>query len=351
MIEKIPRVDTLLAKIRKPAVHQLSVGFILANRFTLTAFASFVDVLRLAADTGDQSRQIRCGWKVLSADMRPIRASCGLVIQPDVRLGDPDEFDYIVVAGGLVDHIENTSPQHIDYLRRAAERNIPVVGLCTGSFILHEAGLMDGYKCCVSWFHRADFIERFEGLEPISDRIFVVDRNRLTCSGGTSAAHLAAYIVERHIGRRHARKSLNILIVDEFHDDRKAQPNLPVALKTDDNILQRALVIMQQDIESKLPVGELAQRLRIGRRSLETRFRKGLNMSPAQTMSFIRIQKAKELLSGSELTISEIAMAAGFCDASHLNRVFSKLEDCSPTAYRHSFRHLARERQQHPLQQ
>lgn len=325
-----------MAKTETIAGVQLSVGFILASRFTLTAFASFVDVLRLAADIGDSSRPIRCKWSVLSAEMRPVPASCGLLIQPDMRLGDPSQFDYIVVVGGLVDHIETVDSEYVQFLQKAAELNIPLVGLCTGSFILHEAGLMDGYKCCVSWFHRADFVERFEGLEPVSDRIFVVDRDRLTCSGGTSAAHLSARIVERHLGRRQARKSLNILIVDDLYDDKKAQPNLPTALKTDDNILQRALVIMQQDLESGMRITELARRLRIGRRSLEERFRKGLNMSPAQTLCFIRIHKAKQLLADTNISITEIAIATGFCDASHLNRTFLKQVGHGPKSYRNT---------------
>src|SRR3546814_4700150 len=74
---------------------------------------------------------------------------------------------------------------------------------------------MDGYRCCVSWFHHADFLEQFDGLEPVSDQIFIVDRDRLTCSGGASSAHLAAYLVEKHVGRAQSRKSLHIMMIDD----------------------------------------------------------------------------------------------------------------------------------------
>ena len=82
---------------------RLNVGFILARHFTLSAFANFVDVLRLAADEGDRSNQIICGWRVLSPTMQPIASSCGVAVQPEERLGDPGRFDYLVVVGGLVD--------------------------------------------------------------------------------------------------------------------------------------------------------------------------------------------------------------------------------------------------------
>ena len=99
---------------------QLTVGFILARRFTLCAFANFVDVLRLAADEGDRSRPILCAWRVLSPTMEPIASSSGISVQPDERLGDPARFDYLVVVGGLVDEIENLHPDTVRFLKRAA---------------------------------------------------------------------------------------------------------------------------------------------------------------------------------------------------------------------------------------
>ena len=120
-------------------------------------------------------------------------------MQPEERLGDPTRFDYLVVVGGLVDEIENLHPETVRFLERAAAAGVPLVGVCTGTFALHRAGLMQGYGACVSWFHHEDFLERFDGLEPVCDQIFVVDRDRLTCSGGVSSAHLAAFIVKRHL--------------------------------------------------------------------------------------------------------------------------------------------------------
>ena len=111
--------------------------------------------------------------------MDPITSSCGIVLQPDERLGDPSRFDYLVIVGGLVDEVENLHPDTVRFLTRAAEAGVPLVGVCTGTFVLHRAGLMQGYRACVSWFHHADFLERFDGLEPVSDQIFVVDRDRV----------------------------------------------------------------------------------------------------------------------------------------------------------------------------
>lgn len=313
---------------------QLTVGFILARRFTLCAFANFVDVLRLAADEGDRSRPILCSWRVLSPTMDPIPSSCGVAVQPEERLGDPGRFDYLVVVGGLVDEVERLHPETVRFLARAAALGVPLVGVCTGSFILHRAGLMQGYRACVSWFHRDDFLERFDGLEPVSDQIFVVDRDRLTCSGGISSAHLAAFVVERHLGRARAAKSLHIMIIDEAMAAEEPQPGMPLALATDDVVVRKALLLMQQSIDAPLPIGRLAERLGLGRRKLERHFREALGMAPLQADRVIRLEQAKHLLRTTGRSATRIAADTGFSDLPHLIRVFRAAEGTTPEAFR-----------------
>jgi transcriptional regulator GlxA family with amidase domain len=312
----------------------LNVGFILTRRFTLSAFANFVDVLRLAADEGDRSRPILCGWSVLSPTMDPIASSCGINVQPDERLGDPSRFDYLVIVGGLVDEVENLHPDTVRFLDRAAAAGVPLVGVCTGSFVLHRAGLMRGYRACVSWFHHADFLERFDGLEPVSDQIFVVDRDRLTCSGGVSSAHLAAHIVERHLGRARAAKSLHIMIIDAAMAAEEPQPGTPLALATDDALVRRALQAMQQSIDAPLAIGRLATRLGVSRRRLERHFRDALGLTPLAADRLIRVEQAKHLLRTSTRSATRIAADTGFCDLPHLIRVFRAAEGTTPQAFR-----------------
>jgi transcriptional regulator GlxA family with amidase domain len=315
---------------------QLNVGFILARRFTLCALANFVDVLRLAADEGDRSRPILCAWKVLSPTMEPIASSCGIVVQPEERLGEPARFDYLVVVGGLVDEIENLHPETVRFLRAAAAAAVPLVGVCTGTFALHRAGLMQGYRACVSWFHHADFLERFDGLKPVSDQIFVVDRDRLTCSGGVSSAHLAAFIVKRHLGTARAAKSLHIMIIDEAMAAEEPQPGMPLALATDDALVRRALLVMQQSIDAPLAIGRVVARLGVGRRKLERHFREALGMTPLEADRLIRVEQAKHLLATTRRSATQIATGTGFCDLPHLIRVFRAAEGMTPEAFRRS---------------
>jgi len=317
---------------------RLRIGFVLARRFTLSAFANFVDVLRLAADEGDRSRPIHCSWKVLSATMSPVAASCGIAVTPDEHLGDPTRFDYIVVVGGLIKEIENLDPEYIVFLRRAAEAGVPLVGVCTGAFILHRAGLMQGYRCCVSWFHHHDFLEQFDGLVPVSDQIFVVDRERLTCSGGASSAHLAAFLVDRHIGRSAARKSLHIMIIDEAMAAEDPQPGLPLELKTQDVLVRKALSHLQQNLDNPPAISTVAARLGVSRRKLERHFNNALGLTPSEAFLRVRLSQARFLLGRSSRSVTEIAAATGFCDLSHLIQVFRQREGVTPEAWRRQIR-------------
>ncbi|MBJ3775478.1 GlxA family transcriptional regulator [Acuticoccus mangrovi] len=317
-----------------PISPRLSIAFLLTERFTLCAFANFVDVLRLAADEGDRSRPIRCRWRVLSATMAPVRSSCGVAVQPDARLGDPAAYDYVVVVGGLIGEDEGLDRESVAFLRRAAAAGVALVGVCTGAFVLHRAGLMQGYRCCVSWFHRDDFLDAFEGLEPVSDEIFVVDRDRLTCSGGVSSAHLAAHLVARHVDRAAAKKSLNIMIIEEAMAGERPQPGLPLELSTRDPLVRRALGMIHESLETPPTVARLAARLGVGRRKLERHFAEALGLSPQKAARLIRLARVKQRLATSDRSVTEIAAETGFCDVSHLVRAFRAAEGMTPDAWR-----------------
>jgi transcriptional regulator GlxA family with amidase domain len=124
---------------------------VLAPRFTLTAFAGFVDALRLAADDGDRSRRIRCDWDILGRQGEAIVSSCGAAVSPLAEMIEPSRYDYIVVVDGLLHGGRKVLPGTFTFLRRAERNGVPLVGLCTGPLILAHAGLLDGHDVCASW--------------------------------------------------------------------------------------------------------------------------------------------------------------------------------------------------------
>lgn len=225
-------------------------------------------------------------------------------------------------------------PAYHRFLHEAAAAGVPLIGVCTGAFLLHQAGLLQGYQCCVSWFHHADFLDRFEGLNPVTDQIFVVDRDRLTCSGGASSAHLAAYLVDKHVGRAQASKSLHIMIIDEALQADKPQPGITMDVKSRDPMVLRALLLMQQNIEQPFTVAEIANRIGHSKRQLERHFQAAVGMSPQAAFLDMRLSLAHHLIITGTRPISQIALECGFCDSSHLSRMFRRRYGQTPQAVR-----------------
>jgi transcriptional regulator GlxA family with amidase domain len=315
-------------RVRPP----LSVGFILADNFTLSAFSLFIDFLRLAADEGDRSRRILCRWSIMSSRQTMAQASCGVAIGRDSGFLDPKDFDYIVVVGGLLHAGPQMDAETNAYLAAAAKAGVTLVGLCTGSFILCRAGLMKGRRSCVSWYHYQDFLAEFPDERVIADRMFFVDGNRITCSGGAGTADLASFLIERHLGRAIAQKARHVLLLDRARSGSEAQPHPPSNDEiVGDERVRRALLLMEQHVADPLPIAELASRLSISPRQLERLFQSVMGVRPASHYRLLRLRYARWLLDHTDLSITEIALDSGFADCAHFSRKFKALHGFTPT--------------------
>jgi transcriptional regulator GlxA family with amidase domain len=312
----------------------LSVGFILTNNFTLTALSNFLDALRLAADDGDGSRPIRCHWQIVGAKRTPVPSSCGVAITPDATFGDPGAFDYIVVVGGLLHRGPQIDAATLGFLHAAASAGVPLIGVCTGSFVLCRAGLMRDRKCCVSWYHHRDFIEEFPDIVPIADQLYIVDRDRITCSGGAGVVDLAAFLIERHLGPAIAQKAMHILQIDQARPANQAQPQPAMAGDLDNNRVRRAALLMEQHINEPLAIEEIARRLSVSARQLERIFLAATGLSPTRFYRQLRLRYAMWRLRSTARTVTAIAQEAGFADCAHFSRQFREFFGVNPSSIR-----------------
>ena len=312
----------------------LSVGFVLLRRFTLMPFAAFVDCLRLAADEGDRSRQLRCHWVFMTSGGHDAMSSCGAAITPCSPFRDPRDFDYIVVIGGVQDEHDAVDEAALQYLQGVAEAGVPLVGVCTGVFALIQAELMSGRRCCVSWYHHGDLTHRFPDIEPVADRLFIDDGDRLTCAGGIASADLAAYLVERHLGKAWAMKSLHIMLIDEARRGEHPQPQPVVFDKVEDRLVRRAITIIEQHLGEAITVDELARRVGSSRRNIERKFREELGIGPQKFARDLRLRYGLWLLHYTAKSVTEIGERCGFADTAHFSRHFREAFGDTPTALR-----------------
>jgi transcriptional regulator GlxA family with amidase domain len=328
----LPRAESSIRQ-----VSPVRFGIVLLPNFTLTAFSGFVDLLRLAGDEGDLSRPVRCAWSILGESLIPVRASCGIQVTPWTTFEEAGQLDYVVVVGGLLHSGSSASRATLQFIRDSSETSATLVGMCTGAFALMQAEVMTGYRLCVSWFHYWDFIERFPQADErnlVADRLFVIDRRRITCSGGRASIDVAAAILLRHFDATIVRKALRILLVDDADKGNAPQPAPPGLRPATHPKVKRAILLMEQHIGQPLSLGELAHRLEMSVRQLERLFNSEMDTTPLTYGRQLRLRTAAWLLTSSDRTVTEIASSCGFSDASHFGREFKKEYGEAPNAFR-----------------
>jgi transcriptional regulator GlxA family with amidase domain len=313
----------------------LKVAFILTPRFSLVPFAGFIDCLRHAADEADFSRQIYCSWSVIAPDLTPIVASCGVPITPNQSFSDATEYDYVVLVGGQLPWCMNVPEETPEFLRTAYEAGTNIIGLCTGSFILANAGLLDGKRCAVHIEHQNQFRNLFPNAIAETDQIYVDDGGIMTCPGGTSALDLAFTLIERHSGKARAVKALTTLLVDRHRASHHMPERLLGHLTSCGNWrVEQAVALMEQNFSNPYSIAALATRLNTSERQLNRAFQRHTHASPSTICRNLRLCHGQWLLLNTTRTITQIALECGFSDAAHFSRWFRKIYADSPSRFR-----------------
>ena len=310
-------------------------GFLLVRDFTLSPMSLFIDTLRLAGDDDDRSRRSLFDWQIIGERGLPIRSSCGVEVLPTTKITAPQDFDHIVIVGGLLNATHDLTEDKEAFLLAAARRQVPLTALCTGSFVLARHGLLDKYRASVSWFHIKDFRENFPDVRAQADTLFTIDRDRATCAGGAGAADLASSFVSKLIGDKAAQKAAKILIFDRIRTGRDVQPSGgDLFPQVTSRHLKRALLIMESYVQGQMSVTDIASQLGMSRRQLERLFTTELQTGPKAAYLALRLKYAKTLLGASDLQIGEIAYRCGFTNAGHFSRVFRQHEGAPPSEVR-----------------
>jgi len=314
----------------------LSVAFILLPEFTLFAFSGFVDALRIAGDKADDSQQKECRWTVIAPTLQPVRANCGIEIMPWEVFPDPAGYDYVVVIGGRVEPQRSVDPKILAYLRRAANQGSSIVGVCTASFVLARAGLMQNRKCCVHWIHGPEFEEEFPDIEIESGTIFLEDRDRITCSGGRSAADVALYLIEKHCGAASARKAATGMVIEEMRGHQAPQPHSEASWYGDigNPLVRCSINVMDRFLTDRLSMREVAKRLQVSENTLYRSFNKTIGVSPAKLYRLMRLANGHWGLHHTSSSISEIAYCYGFSDVSHFTLLHGQYYGMTPAKAR-----------------
>ena len=293
-------------------------GFFLHPRFSMLAFTSAVEPLRVANRLSDQNLY---AWRIISRDAEPVSSSSGIDVVPHGGMEDFDQLPNVIVVAGL-------SAQRIDdkkifaWLRRLERRGCRVGALSTGSYTLAKAGLLDGYRCTIHWENLTGFKEEFPQLE-VTGELFEIDRNRFTCSGGTASLDLMLSLITLEHGRELATQVAEQFIHERIRDNHDQQRmSLRSRLGISHPRLLQVLQLMEENLEEPLPRSSLARRTGLSTRQLERLFRKYLGRTPTRYYQELRLYRARMLLHQTSLSVLDVALACGFVSASHFSKCY-----------------------------
>jgi transcriptional regulator GlxA family with amidase domain len=306
------------------------VGIVLWPGFPLLSLAGLCDGLRHAADVGDMSRQTRCSWAVLG-NAEPTASSCGIRVPADLPLTAELDFDYIAVIGGLLPRMWQVDSRLPAFLRHVAALKVPLMGICTGSFVLAKLGLLEGHTACVHPFHVDDWKELHPDLPYQSQSHYAMSQGRATCAGGISIVELVTELVRLHCGADRAAKVVHQMTVKATSTTTHVARRHALGYDSvDHEKLRQAVVLMEKNITTPLEIAVIAKLVDSSNRQLERVFLAETGCSPSEYYRNSRLKYAKWLLTTTDLPIVTIAYESGFSDASHFIRHFQQLYGMAP---------------------
>jgi transcriptional regulator GlxA family with amidase domain len=275
-------------------------------------------------------------WRTIGETGQDVVASDGLSVNAEYSIDDPDVFsnlDVIVVCGGRRIDQSTTEPV-LRWLRAADRHGIALGAVCTGSYVLAKAGLLDGYRCSVHWENIASLTDLFPRVN-VCRSVYTIDRNRYTCSGGTAPVDMILHLVRRQLGG-----DVSAGVAEQFVYERVRrsadQQRVPLRhiVGNQSEKLITAVELMEANIREPVSQTELASYVGLSRRQLQRIFQRYLMTTPARHYLQIRLLRARELLQQTGMSLVEIASLTGFISSSHFSKSYKECFGYAPSIER-----------------
>ena len=299
------------------------VGVLLFDRFSNHCLANAVEPLR-AANTFAGRTLYR--WTYLSVDGARVTSSSGLPVEPHTTLARHPGGDFLFVMPSY-GFREQAHPATLRALRSAAGRFGTLVGLDTGAWLLAAAGLLAGRRATIHWDELTAMAERFPDVE-VEDARYVIDGDRMTCGGVTTAFDLVLAMIEAHHG-----PMLRLEVAALFQPG-EVVPRAHRLRPTPRGAVDAAVAAMRRNIETPLPLGQIAASAGLTQRALEAAFRNALGQAPQAVYRGLRLRHGRRLVLETAMSVAEIAARCGYADASAMTRAFRAEFGVSPRQMR-----------------
>jgi len=308
------------------SIHKKRFIFLLLDNFSLISYACAVEPLRLANRYHSSDFY---EWKSASENGKTAECSAGTNFQVDMGLEETNRGDTIIICGGI-NVKDHTSKVILNWLRREARRGVHIGALCTASYVLAKAGLLNGKTATIHWENYDSFEEEFDEVA-LSKSVFVVDENRSSSAGGIASIDLILRFVSDDLGQDLANTVADQLIYNAIRTERDGQRlSIPTRIGVRHPKLSSVIQMMEKNIEEPISPSILAREVGMSTRQLERLFRRYLNRSPKRYYMELRLQKARNLLMQTEMSVINVALACGFASPSHFSKCYRSHYNTTP---------------------
>jgi transcriptional regulator GlxA family with amidase domain len=306
------------------------IGLIIPPGFQMMSLAaiSAFEVANGGAPRG------RYALELLSEHGGPVMSSLGLALETR-RFADP-VFDTLLVAGQLAP--APSSPVLLDFLRAAQPVTRRVAAICTGAFILAEAGLLDGRRVTTHWAFARALQNQYPKVRMEQDSIFIADGPIWTSAGMTAGIDLALGLIEQDFGSALARSVAQKLVVYHRRAGGQSQHSTLLELDAKSDRIQSALTFAKQNLRTPLSVEHLADAAHLSPRQFSRAFHAETGQSPAKAIEHLRVEAARLMMEQTRHSIDVVAAETGFADRERMRRAFLRAFGQPPQAIRRSAR-------------
>jgi AraC family transcriptional regulator, transcriptional activator FtrA len=274
---------------------------------------------------------------VCSVDGKPIRTQSGFDITPQSDLTPLGWADLVVVPAHPVDSIAPEAA--LEALRAADARGARLLSVCSGAFVLGQAGLLDGRHCTTHWRHAAELSERFPAALVDPSVLYVADGNLLTSAGTAAGIDACLHFVREVHGSAVATKLARRMVVPPHRDGGQSQYiETPLPDLGSCDSLEPLLAWLVAHLDEQITVEDLSARAHMAPRTFARRFKAETGETPHVWLTAQRVLLARHLLEESDLPVDSVAGRSGFGDAANLRHHFTQRVGATPQAYRRTFR-------------
>jgi transcriptional regulator GlxA family with amidase domain len=269
---------------------------------------------------------------IISREGGAVRSSSGAALLSE--RWSSASFDTLLVAGGQGTYGAATCPKTLAFVRAAAERSRRVVSVCSGSYVLAAAGLLEGRRATTHWERAQDFQRRFPNIRVEADRIFIRDGALWTSAGVTAGIDLSLALIAEDLGEPVAKAAAQQLVVFYRRPGGQSQFSALLDLHPKTDRLARSLAFARQNLRSALGVEDLARAANLSTRQFSRAFLKETGHTPAKAIERLRIEAARSDIESSALSMERVAQRAGFSDPERMRRAFLRAFGTPPQALR-----------------